>query len=92
MSKCYNILILDYNRPKESELLLASIKKYANFNYKIIYLSNGGEQDYAIDYYNKGLIDKLILRKHNSGCGLGTRELFNDFDIDSDFVFYMIYL
>jgi len=89
MSKCYNILILDYNRPKESELLLASIKKYANFNYKIIYLSNGGEQDYAIDYYNKGLIDKLILRKHNSGCGLGTRELFNDFDIDSDFVFYI---
>jgi hypothetical protein len=85
----YNILVLDYNRPKESELCLESIEKFAKFNYKVIYLSNGGEQDYAIDFYKRGLIDKLILRKSNSGCGLGTRELFNDFDLDSDFVFYV---
>jgi len=90
MSKSYyNILILDYNRPKESELCLNSIKKYAKFNHRIVYLSNGGEQDYAINYYKNGLIDKLILRKDNGGCGLGTRELFNDFDLSSDFVFYV---
>jgi hypothetical protein len=85
----YNILILDYNRPKESELCLWSIKKHAKFNHKIIYLSNGGEQDYAYSFYKNGLIDKLVLRKNNSGCGLGTRELFNDFDLNSEFVIYV---
>lgn len=84
-----NILILDYNRPKESELCLYSIKKHAKFNHKITYLSNGGKQDYPYDFYEKNLIDKLILRKQNSGCGLGTRELFNDFDIDSEYVIYV---
>lgn len=85
----FNFLILDYNRPQESELCLKSIKNFAKFDYSIIYLSNGGEQKYVYSYYENGLIDKLILRKKNSGCGLGTRELFNDFDIDSDFVFYI---
>lgn len=85
----YNILILDYNRPKESELCLWSIKKHAKFKHKIIYLSNGGEQDYVYSYYKNGLVDKLIFRKENSGCGLGTRELFNNFDLDSEFVFYV---
>ena len=85
----FNFLILDYNRPIETELCLNSIKKFAKFNYNIIYLSNGGDQKYVHKYYDQGLIDKLILRKNNSGCGLGTRELFNDFDIDSDYVFYI---
>lgn len=85
----FNFLILDYNRPKESELCLKSIKNFVKFDHSIIYLSNGGEQEYIYSYYKQGLIDKLILRKENSGCGLGTRELFNDFDIDSDFVFYI---
>jgi hypothetical protein len=85
----YNFLILDYNRPKESELCLKSIKRFAKFNYSIVYLSNSGEQEYVYSYYKENLIDKLILRKDNSGCGLGTRELFNNFDLDSDFVFYI---
>lgn len=85
----YDILVLDYNRPKESDLCLHSIRNHAKFDYNIIYLSNGGAQDYVIDYYNRGYIDKLILRKDNSGCGLGTRELFNDFNIDSEYVFYV---
>lgn len=85
----FNFLVLDYNRPKESELCLQSIRKFAKFNYNIIYLSNGGQQDYVYNYYKNNLIDKLILRKFNNGCGLGTRELFNDFDIDCEFVFYV---
>lgn len=85
----FNFLILDYNRPKESELCLKSIKTFAKFDYSIVYLSNGGEQEYVYNYYKNGLIDKLILRKNNSGCGLGTRELFNDFDLDCDYVFYV---
>jgi GT2 family glycosyltransferase len=57
----FNFLILDYNRPKESELCLKSIKNFVKFDHSIIYLSNGGEQEYIYSYYKKGLIDKLIL-------------------------------
>ena len=77
--------ITDYNRPKESELCLKSIHKHSKFSYQILYISNGGNQDYAIDFYKNGLIDKLILRKRNSGCGLALREAFNDFDLKSDY-------
>jgi hypothetical protein len=79
-------VIIDYNRPFESELCLKSIHKYSKFDYKIVYLSNGGEQDYAINFYKNSLIDKLILRKKNSGCGLAMREAFNDFDLESDYI------
>ena len=78
-----DFLILDYNRPVESLLCLKSIKRHAKFDHNIVYLSNGGEQEYVYDYYKQGLIDKLILRKYNSGCGLGTRELFNDFNLNN---------
>lgn len=79
--------ILDYDRPKESELCLKSIHRYSKFPFNIVYLSNGGNQDYTMDFYKQGLINKLILRKKNSGCGLGTRECFNDFD--SDYIAYI---
>ncbi len=81
--------ILDYNRPKESELCLKSIHKHSKFPFNIVFLSNGGNQDYVMDFYKQGLIDKLILRKENSGCGLGTRECFNDFDLNSKYIAYI---
>lgn len=81
--------LLDYNRPNESYLCLQSIHRFTKIPYNIVYLSNGGEQEYAIDFYKRGLIDKLILRKFNSGCGLGTRECFNDFNIDSNYIIYV---
>ncbi len=84
-----DFLILDYNRPVESKLCLESIHRHTKFPFNITYLSNGGKQDYPIDFYKQGLIDKLILRKDNSGCGLGTRELFNDFNLDNDWVAYI---
>ena len=81
--------ILDYNRPKEAELCLKSIHRFSHFPFKILFVSNGGNQDYAINFYKQGLIDKLILRKKNSGCGLGTRECFNDFDLESGIIAYI---
>ena len=81
--------VLDYNRPEESELCLKSIRLHSKLDYNIVFLSNGGDQDYAFDFYKKGLIDKLILRKKNSGCGLGTRECFNDFNIETDYCVYV---
>jgi len=69
-------LILDFMRPNESKLCLESIRQYTKFPYQIVYLSNGGEQDYVLDFYKQGLIDKLILNKENNGLGFGTTDLF----------------
>jgi hypothetical protein len=80
-------LILDFMRPDESKICLESIHKHSKFPFKVIYLSNGGAQDYVIDYYHKGLISKLILNKDNNGLGFGTTDLFRFCDTK-----YSIYL
>lgn len=69
-------LILDYNRPEEGEILLNSIHQLANHDKEIVYLVNGGESDYAIDFYKKGLIDTLIIKKNGDGGGFGQTDLF----------------
>jgi len=85
-----SFLVLNYNRPKETELCLKSIRKFTKFDHEIVLLNNGGEDHAAIfSFFNQGLIDKLILRKKNSGCGLGTRELLNDFNLDNDYIIYV---
>jgi len=84
-------LILDYNRPNESKNLLLSLKKHIKLEKyvpKIVYLSNGGEQDYVIDYYKEGLVDDLILKKENIGCGFGTADGMW-YCMRSDFLFYI---
>lgn len=68
-----SIVILDFNRPVESELLLRSLELNADFDYELVYVSNGGEQDYVQKYYNDGRIDVLVLSKENGGTGLGTK-------------------
>jgi len=81
--KCYDhlkkeisFLIVDFNRPQESQLLLESIQRHVKFNnYEVIFYSNGGTQDYVIDFYRKGLIDRLILNKKNDGIGLAQPRL-----------------
>lgn len=70
------ILILDYAKPKETEVCLRSVKKHCKFNSHVILYSNGGEQDYIKEFYDEGLIDQLVLSKKNVGCGAATIELF----------------
>lgn len=67
-----SIVILDFNRSKEASLLIRSLK-HAEFEHEIVYVSNGGEQDYVLDYYWTGKIDRMVLNTRNEGCGLGTR-------------------
>lgn len=71
-----SFLVLDYNRPGETYQCLKSIRQNAKFDNQIIYLSNGGNQDYVFDFYRQGLMDKVILNKENSGLGFGTTDLF----------------
>lgn len=82
-----SFLVLDFNKPVESKLCLESIRKNAKFDYQLIYLSNGGEQEYVLDFYKQGLIDKLILFKKGEGCGNGTIAAFDS--CDTDYAFYV---
>ena len=70
-----SILVLDYNKPEESRLCLESVQEHCKFEKEVVFYSNGGEQDYAIDFYKEGLIDKLVLSKSNWGLGIGTTDL-----------------
>lgn len=74
-NKNITFLILDFNRPTETNLLLNSIKKYVKFDHSVILYSNGGEQNYIKDFYDKNLIDIAILSKKNDGSGIGTIRL-----------------
>jgi glycosyltransferase involved in cell wall biosynthesis len=90
MSNLVTIAVLNFNRPKETELCLRSIQQYAQFKKEVILVNNGGEDsDIIYSFYKQGLIDKLILRKENKGCGWGTRECYNDFNPDSDWILYV---
>lgn len=80
-------LILDFNRPIESQKCLESVKELTKFDHNIIYLSNGGKQDYVLDFYQKGLIDTLICRKNNGGLGIGTLDLFRY--CESEYAIYL---
>ena len=71
-----SIGILDYERPQEAKMLFDSLKLYAEFDHKVVYVSNGGNQDYVKKFFDDGLIDTLILNKKNEGCGIGTRQVF----------------
>ena len=63
-------------RPDESKVCLESIYKHTKCPFQVIYLSNGGVQDYVYEYYKNGLIHKLLLNKENNGLGFGTTDLF----------------
>jgi len=76
MENKISYLVLDYMRPYESELCLRSLKDNTKFECPVIYLSNGGNQDYVWEFYKEGWIDKLILNKENEGLGFGTTDLF----------------
>ena len=86
-----SFLVLNYNRPLETRLCLESIKRFTpELDKEVILLNNGGrDEDFIFQAYKDGLIDKLIFRRKNQGCGLGTRELFNDFNLDCNLVVYI---
>ncbi len=70
------VCVLDYNRPKESEVCLRSIKQLLNVTpIQILYLSNGGDQSHARRFYDEGLVDSLLLNKTNVGCGIATKQM-----------------
>jgi hypothetical protein len=73
---------LDYSKPIESRRALESIRRHSHFPHKVIYLSNGGDQSYVMDFYREGLIDQLIFNKVNNGLGYGTEDLFRFCDTE----------
>ena len=80
------ILILDYNRPEQLLALLLSLEQNAKFEKKITVLNNGGNK-YSEGFLDAGLCDEIIHNKINTGCGLGTIQLFAQ--CQSEFAFYV---
>lgn len=71
-------LVLDFNKIKETQTCVESIRTNTKFkDYEIVLLSNGGNQHYTYELYKRNLIDRLLLYKRNMGCGVGTHDLFN---------------
>jgi hypothetical protein len=86
--KTISFLLLDHNRPEESRLCLESIKKHCSeIKYKIYFLANGNDENYAQKFFEEGLIDHLIQNKKNNGCGFGTMQLFQT--CDTEYAFYV---
>ncbi len=71
-----SFLVLDYKKPKETEMCLRSIRENAKFSHQIIYQDNGSNEDYPFELYKKGLIDILISVKNGMGGGYGQTDLF----------------
>jgi len=86
--KTISFLLLDYNRPEEARLCLESIKKNCSeIKYKVYFLDNGSDENYARKFLDEGLIDHLIQNKKNNGCGFGTIQLFQA--CDTEYAFYV---
>lgn len=66
-----SFLVLDFQKHLETSRCLRSIRQYAHFPHKIIYLKNG-ESDYDLSE----LADVSIVSNKNNGLGIGTRDLF----------------
>lgn len=75
-------LVLDFNKPVETRRALEGIRLHSKFFHQIIFLSNGGDQSYVWDFYQEGLIDRLIFNKVNNGLGYGTEDLFRFCDTE----------
>lgn len=69
-------LLLDFQRPKETELCVNSIRKHAKINHKIRLLHNGPAEEYHGDLLQSGAIDYLHCNDANLGCGMGIMQLF----------------
>lgn len=86
-----SVLILDYSRPREGEILLNSLKKHLKIPAKIIYLVNGASEaaefEYAVEFFKNGLIDELIIKKNGNGGGFGHCDLTEN--CKSDYFFFL---
>lgn len=88
MSINISFLVLDYRKEYETRICLESIRKNALFDYKIIYLDNGGrDEEYPNKLYAENLCDVLIRKKNGMGGGFGQTDLFRW--CDTDFAFFV---
>lgn len=68
--------VLDFKKEQETRECLESIRKHAKFKHKIVYLDNGGNEDYSWQIYKDNLCDVLISKKIGKGAGFGQVDLF----------------
>lgn len=71
-----SVLVLDFMKERESRHCLESIRSHVRVPHKVIYLDNGGGQDYAWAFRKEGLCDVLISKREGRGGGFGQTDLF----------------
>ena len=71
-----SVLVLDYRKPTESRACLESIRRHLQVPHKVVYLDNGGGEDYVWHLYQEGLCDVLISKREGRGGGYGQTDLF----------------
>ena len=66
--------LLDYERPREASTCLDSIANLCRVPHQIVYVSNGGKQDYVRRWQDLGYLDTVIYNHSNLGCGIATKQ------------------
>lgn len=69
-------LVLDFRKEAESRACLESVRRHLKVPHKIVYLDNGGGEDYPWQLYREGLCDVLISKRVGRGGGFGQTDLF----------------
>lgn len=70
-----SVLVLDFDRERETRACLQSVRRHVKVPHTLIYLHNG-PASYPVDLYREGLCDQMIQTRSNRGLGIGTRDLF----------------
>lgn len=82
-----SFLVLDFAKEIETRNCLESIQSHALFPHKVIYLDNGSQESYPINFYNEGLCDTIIINLKGTGCGNGINQLFRNCDTEYAILF-----
>lgn len=71
------VAVLGFKKPVEADLCLRSLRTHLKVaNHQLVYLDNGGGEDYPWQLYRDGLCDVLISKARGNGGGVGQTDLF----------------
>jgi hypothetical protein len=84
------IAVLDFEKPMETAMCLASIRENVKVPHKVVYYHNGQNSSYPYDFFKDSThwsIDLFVQSRKNNGLGIGTRDLISV--IHTPYVLYL---